>query len=84
MKWYVVLLMVACLAVSTGTALSDQVSADVFKARHPVFKAVMLEAQAHTTGVAMAGVLEDQTEALAQFRLTIGDNNRPTEFHHCH
>jgi len=34
MKWYVVLLMVAamCLAVSTGTALSDQASADVFKA----------------------------------------------------
>ena len=32
MKWYVVLLMVACLAVSTGTAFSDQVSADVFKA----------------------------------------------------
>ena len=40
---------------------------EVFKARHPVFKAVMLEAQEHTTGVKMAGILEDQTEALSQF-----------------
>jgi len=40
---------------------------EVFKARHPVFKAVMLEAQEHTTGVSMAGILEDQTEPLAQF-----------------
>ncbi|MGB0867637.1 MAG: flagellar basal body rod protein FlgC [Granulosicoccaceae bacterium] len=40
---------------------------EVYKARHPVFKAVMLEAQQHTTGVKMAGVLEDETEALAQF-----------------
>ena len=40
---------------------------EVFKARHPVFKAVMLEAQEHTTGVKMAGILEDQAEALSQY-----------------
>ncbi len=40
---------------------------EVFKARHPVFKAVMQDAQEHTTGVQMAGVLEDNTEPLAQF-----------------
>lgn len=40
---------------------------DVFKARHPVFKAVMLEAQQHTTGVQMAGIVEDQSEAQSQF-----------------
>ncbi len=40
---------------------------EVFKARHPVFKAVMLEAQEHTMGVEMAGIVEDQTEAQSQF-----------------
>lgn len=40
---------------------------EVFKARHPVFKAVMLEAQQHTTGVQVAGILEDKTEALSQY-----------------
>jgi len=40
---------------------------DVFKARHPVFKAVMLEAEEHSTGVQMAGVMEDTAEPQAQF-----------------
>ena len=55
---------------ASNMANANTISGDkqeVFKARHPVFRAVMHEAQAHTTGVQMAGVLEDQTEALAQF-----------------
>jgi len=40
---------------------------ETFQARHPVFKAVMMEAQEQTTGVHMAGIVEDQAEPLAQY-----------------
>lgn len=40
---------------------------EVYKARHPIFEAVMLEAQKHTTGVRVGGILEDNSQPLAQF-----------------